>query len=1019
MKRNLSVLVVLVVGVAASVVGVASAEPPVAADETSSAVPMVEDASLVEVVEQAVADMVPLTPSRVLDTRTGLGVGGSGRVGAGGSIDLGVLGVGGVPVSGVAGVVFNLTATRASARTFVNAWPSGEVEPATSVLNVGAGEVFANLVVAKVGDGGRVSLSNAFGEVHLLADVVGWIPAESDLTTLTPARLLDTRSGVGVSSSGPVGAGGQVDLDVLGRGGVPASGVDSVVVNVTATRASQRSFVTLWPTGLERPTASVLNMVDAAPVPNLALAKVGDGGRISLFNRAGSAHLVVDVVGYTAAGSDVVAVAPQRLLDTRSGLGVEAGRVGREEFIDVTVVGVAGVPERGATAAIINVTAASPSERSFVTTWPTGLPRPEASSLNMLAGENVANLVVAPIGAGGKVRLSNAKGSTALIADVVGWVGVPDGVTAPVISEHVRVLDEDQVLEIEGDPASDGLVTIEVGPSAEVEVGSIIVSGPTALASSGLLRRVVSVEPQPGGPMRAQTRRAVIADAIPEGSISMSTAFDPDDLNEEFASSAGLDRGDASAVQGTSAIQSPLSCSDSGVSIATTFDGSIDPVLDLQFDWSPSGLHRAQVTAGLDLVVDVTATATAKVSCSLSTNLFTYNLSAIVIPVAGIPIVFLPELSVDLGLAGAVEGSVSGSAQYRVDTTAGFIYDENTGITEVKQATPSATAAWTAGAKASVDLSVTPSLSVYVFGVVGPKASVPFGVGVEVDPCRTPLWKLGGSVKAQFGLSLSSWLGSLTLANVDITLVDSPITQGGSAIPDFPGCDFTVEVERAGVGVQSIVEAGTAYKDPAGDFVVLENFQDGYFVDKGQRGVEGGRIIETVREAGDVSEADLGPYVPSTPLAVSLSRSAETPGASSSSITDASVGIQSSASEWRFDAVVEARAETNTLPDVNSDDFRFARNYNAYASAIAASTVTVVILQTSVLTVSGSCDVGLVRVQPRGELPRAEGCVSGLVLEPGRYDLRADVSSVIPFQEENGVRALESMVTFSLTPRQT
>ena len=299
---------------------------------------------------------------------------------------------------------------------------------------------------------------------------------------------------------------------------------------------------------------------------------------------------------------------------------------GVAEFIDVTVVGVAGVPERGATAAIINVTAASPSERSYVTTWPTGLPRPEASSLNMLGGENVANLVVAPIGAGGKVRLFNAKGSTALIADVVGYVGVPDGTTAPVIADDVRVVGDDQVLAIGGDPASDGLVTIEVAASAEAEVGSIMVSGPTALAPSGFLRKVVSVDAMSGGTVRAVTQRAVITDAIPEGSISMSTTFDPDVLTKEFVGSADLDVGAAAAVQGTSAIQSPLSCSESGVSLATTFDGSIEPDLNLDFVWSLSGLHRAEVTADLDLVIDITATATAKVTCALSKNLFTYNL---------------------------------------------------------------------------------------------------------------------------------------------------------------------------------------------------------------------------------------------------------------------------------------------------------------------------------------------------------------------------------------------------------
>ncbi len=160
-----------------------------------------------------------------------------------------------------------------------------------------------------------------------------------------------------------------------------------------------------------------------------------------------------------------------------------------EGFIDVTVVGVAGVPARGATAVIINVTAASPSERSFVTTWPTGLPQPVTSSLNMLGGENVANLVVAPIGAGGKVRLFNAKGSTALIADVVGYVGVPDGVTAPVIADDVRVLAEEQVVDIGGDPVSDGPVVFEVAGSAEVEVGSIVGEWSDGTRSVGFLAR--------------------------------------------------------------------------------------------------------------------------------------------------------------------------------------------------------------------------------------------------------------------------------------------------------------------------------------------------------------------------------------------------------------------------------------------------------------------------------------------------------------------------------------------------
>ena len=53
-------------------------------------------------------------------------------------------------------------------------------------------------------------------------------------------RILDTRNGTG-GRLGPLGPGGSFDLQVTGRGGVPASGVDSVVMNVTATEPTSSS----------------------------------------------------------------------------------------------------------------------------------------------------------------------------------------------------------------------------------------------------------------------------------------------------------------------------------------------------------------------------------------------------------------------------------------------------------------------------------------------------------------------------------------------------------------------------------------------------------------------------------------------------------------------------------------------------------------------------------------------------------------------------------------------------------
>jgi hypothetical protein len=127
---------------------------------------------------------------------------------------------------------------------------------------------------------------------------------------LAPARILETRSpaegGGGTvdgqfAGGGALGAGATLDLQVTGRGGVPA-GASSVVLNVTAVdQRGGQSFITVFPTGTTRPTASNLNPSPGAPpAPNSVTATIGAGGKVSLFTLQGPVHLLADVVGYYA-----------------------------------------------------------------------------------------------------------------------------------------------------------------------------------------------------------------------------------------------------------------------------------------------------------------------------------------------------------------------------------------------------------------------------------------------------------------------------------------------------------------------------------------------------------------------------------------------------------------------------------------------------------------------------------------------------------------------------------------------
>ncbi len=244
-----------------------------------------------------------LAPSRLLDTRTGLGAP-AGALGQQQTMSLNVLGVGGVPAAGVTAVALNVTVDGPTAPSHLTVWPSGEALPVASNLNYLPGEIVPNMVLAKVGVGGRINIFNNAGSTHVIVDVVGYFSTSNSLgqlVPLAPRRLLDTRIGLGAPTA-PIGPQRTLDLLVTDISGVPATGVSAVALNVTVDRPTTPSYLTVFPAGGAVPVASNLNFVAGETVPNMVIAAVGTGGRISIYNDAGSTDVIVDLVGYYTAG---------------------------------------------------------------------------------------------------------------------------------------------------------------------------------------------------------------------------------------------------------------------------------------------------------------------------------------------------------------------------------------------------------------------------------------------------------------------------------------------------------------------------------------------------------------------------------------------------------------------------------------------------------------------------------------------------------------------------------------------
>lgn len=241
---------------------------------------------------------VAVTPTRVLDTRTGAGT----PVPAGGDITVTVTG-GSVPSSATA-VLLNLTADQTKGTGWVAAFPAGVAAPLVSNVNYVAGQTKANLALVKIGAAGAVTLRNGgTTPVQLIADVAGYVTGTGTGGAFrvadTPVRILDTRSAIGMG--GPVKSNATLTLPVVGRSGLPSSGVSAVVLNVTVTDGTGGGYITVHPSGSSLPLASNLNLLAGQTVANQVVVGVGPDGAINLANMtSGKIQFIADIAGYIA-----------------------------------------------------------------------------------------------------------------------------------------------------------------------------------------------------------------------------------------------------------------------------------------------------------------------------------------------------------------------------------------------------------------------------------------------------------------------------------------------------------------------------------------------------------------------------------------------------------------------------------------------------------------------------------------------------------------------------------------------
>lgn len=247
--------------------------------------------------------LVPVTPTRYLDTRIGLGAA-KGKVAPYSVTKLQL--TGGVVPAGASAVAVNLTAVESGGQGFLTAY-AGTTRPQVSTVNFYAGENRANLALLGLDADGSVSLYNGSPySVDLLADVSGYFVAYPTTLPQTVAagayvpgpvgRVVDTRKAN--AGTGYVPALATLKVQIFEPADPIIAQIKAVAVNVTAVDPQASGFLTTWDGTTTVPAVSNVNFQAQRNSAGSIVVPLNPDGSIAIYNGSfGNVDMLVDLTG--------------------------------------------------------------------------------------------------------------------------------------------------------------------------------------------------------------------------------------------------------------------------------------------------------------------------------------------------------------------------------------------------------------------------------------------------------------------------------------------------------------------------------------------------------------------------------------------------------------------------------------------------------------------------------------------------------------------------------------------------
>ena len=384
-----------------------------------STAPSLSTAPIATVAAAQGGDFVAVTPTRLIDTRTGLGTTGA-KAGKAPLVTASIAGSTGTTAPGsVKALALNVTIAEPSQAGFLTVAAAGSRPSDVSQIAF-VSATASSLIVTRANVDGLVELRLSDGaSSHIIVDLLGYFVSQRSPSNLSivpdaqPRALFDSRTNL------PVEPAKTVDLTLP----APAAGA---ILGITATGARGSGYLTVYG-GATRPDTSAVNFAAGHDATALAVVATGADRVVHIYNGSSAAvHVVVFQIARLEAGTPAEGLAlniegtiaqdgrsapfPFRTVDTRGTATCSIALGGGVS--NITTI----FPK--AKALLVSVTAVNASIASFLTAYTGATQPPGVATLNFNAREVRSNLALVPV-SGDRVNIVCGGGNPEYILDVL------------------------------------------------------------------------------------------------------------------------------------------------------------------------------------------------------------------------------------------------------------------------------------------------------------------------------------------------------------------------------------------------------------------------------------------------------------------------------------------------------------------------------------------------------------------------------------------------------------------------